>query len=85
MQANIQINNSLPSQPSFTSQASNVTVQPLQEFRNCKCLVCHILKKYCFQSIGDEPSQNKNFVTQNKQNEDVNMNNATVIINNNNP
>ncbi|CAG8829740.1 3871_t:CDS:1, partial [Dentiscutata erythropus] len=40
VQANIQINN-LQRQLSFASQtsnASNVTVQPLQEFKNCNCL-----------------------------------------------
>ncbi|CAG8684166.1 19432_t:CDS:1, partial [Dentiscutata erythropus] len=71
MQANIQINNNLQRQPSFASQASNVTAQPLQEFRNCNYLVCSILKSQCFQSIGDEP-QNENCVTRNEQNEDVN-------------
>ncbi|CAG8546257.1 15085_t:CDS:2 [Gigaspora margarita] len=70
MQANIQINNNLQRQPSFASQVSNVTVQPLQEFRNCNCLVCSILKNQCFQSIGDEP-WNENCVTQNEQNEEV--------------
>ncbi|CAG8777615.1 21133_t:CDS:2 [Gigaspora margarita] len=84
MQANIQINNNLQRQPSFASQASNVTVQPLLEFRNCNCLVCSILKNQCFQSICDE-QQNENCVTRNEQNEEVNVNNATVIINNNNP
>ncbi|CAG8843939.1 40478_t:CDS:1, partial [Gigaspora margarita] len=64
VQANIQINNNLQKQ-SFASQTSNVTVQPLQEFKNCNCLVCSILKNQCFQSIGAE-----NCVTQNEQNEE---------------
>ncbi|RIB24451.1 hypothetical protein C2G38_2168589 [Gigaspora rosea] len=84
VQTNIQINNNLQRQPSFASQVSNVTVQPLQEFRNCSCLVCGILKSQCFQSFGEE-SQNENCVIWNQQNEEVNVNNATVIINNNNP
>ncbi|CAG8829028.1 32216_t:CDS:1, partial [Gigaspora margarita] len=65
VQANIQINNNLQRQPSFASQTSNVTVQPLQEFKNCNCLVCSILKNQCFQSIGAE-----NCVIQNEQNEE---------------
>ncbi|CAG8796564.1 16416_t:CDS:2, partial [Gigaspora rosea] len=48
---------------------SNVTVQPLQEFRNCSCLVCGILKSQCFQSFGEE-SQNENCVIWNQQNEE---------------
>lgn len=84
VQANIQINNNLQRQQSFTSQASNMTDQPLQDFRNCNCQVCSILKNHCFQNISNEP-QNENCVTRNEQNEEVNVNNATVIINNNNP
>ncbi|CAG8505871.1 15588_t:CDS:1, partial [Dentiscutata erythropus] len=67
VQANIQINN-LQRQPSFASQtsnSSNITIQPLQEFKNCNCLVCSFLKNQCFQSIGDE-----NCVTRNEQNEE---------------
>ncbi|CAG8479380.1 7093_t:CDS:2, partial [Racocetra persica] len=37
MQANIQINNNLQRQQSFTSQASNTADQRLQDFRNCNC------------------------------------------------
>ncbi|CAG8834254.1 30202_t:CDS:2 [Gigaspora margarita] len=58
VQTNIQINNNLQKQPSFASQTSNVTVQPLQEFKNCNYLVCSILKNQCFQSIGAKPHEN---------------------------
>ncbi|CAG8573992.1 557_t:CDS:2, partial [Racocetra fulgida] len=37
VQANIQINNNLQRQQSFTSQTSNTTNQHLQDFRNCNC------------------------------------------------
>ncbi|CAG8794497.1 2299_t:CDS:1, partial [Racocetra fulgida] len=37
VQANIQINNNLQRQQSFTSQASNTADQHLQDFRNCNC------------------------------------------------
>ncbi|CAG8533177.1 8851_t:CDS:2 [Gigaspora margarita] len=49
LQANIQINNNLPRQQSFTSQASNITDNPLPESKNCNEIIKHIIEYFSYQ------------------------------------